>query len=162
VSPAGDIYVSTSNRDWNPGTGFPKQRDDRILKISPIKAGTAKIPAAKETVSVKPKSTASRGNVLYDQYCSSCHKADGKGIKGTFPPLEKSATVNSNKKSLINIVLHGRSGNVVINGLTYDQPMPAFKFLSDQQVADILTYVRTGLGNRGTEITAAEIAKERK
>lgn len=164
VSPSGDIYVSTSNRDWNPGPGFPQQRDDRILKISAITSGTklpAKTAVKKDTAS-KSKVAASPGSVLYNQYCASCHKPDGKGIKGTFPPLAKSAAVTGDKKSLINIVLHGRTGNVVINGTTYDQPMPAFSFLSDQQLADIVTYIRTDLGNKNSAVTGKEVAKERK
>jgi mono/diheme cytochrome c family protein len=108
------------------------------------------------------KTNTTSGNLIYSQYCVSCHKQDGKGISGTFPPLERSKKVGGDKKALITVLLHGMSGPVKIKGVDYDQQMPSFKFLNDKQLADVLSYIRSNFGNKAAPVTAAEVAKERK
>jgi aldose sugar dehydrogenase len=165
VSPEGDVYLATSNRDWNPSTGFPIAADDRIIKISRIRAianpKKATVTPQTKTNGVTKSNTGVSGRTLYAQYCASCHKDDGKGVTGTFPPLHRSKTV-ADKKALIDIVLKGMKGPVTINGVNYDQQMPSFSFLGDQQLADLLSYVRSNFGNNAAAVTRAEVMKQRK
>ncbi|WP_407521173.1 cytochrome c [Lacibacter sp. MH-610] len=102
-----------------------------------------------------------RGKKVYDTYCLTCHQADGAGVPRMNPPLIKTTYVLGDKKRLINIVLKGFNESVEINGDYYDNPMPAQPQLTDQQVADVLTYVRNSFGNKGTAITLAEVKAER-
>ncbi|WP_017259251.1 PQQ-dependent sugar dehydrogenase [Pedobacter arcticus] len=160
VSPSGDVYLATSNQDWNPQPGFPKPNDDRILKLSPVKKAVHK-----PFIGVKP--TTEKGNVvdgltLYNSYCESCHKPDGKGVANVFPPLAGAEQVIGEPKKLIDIVLGGLSGEITVKGNKYDQQMPTFNFLKDEELAKILTYVRSNFGNRSSEISATEISKQRK
>jgi aldose sugar dehydrogenase len=167
VSPEGDVYVSTSNLDWNQAEGFPKENDDRIIKISKTKNRTAS-PRADKKYNVMKSTTAPAqvksdpaGAIVYTNYCASCHKPDGTGVTGTFPPLKGAAQVRKDKTALIRLVLQGLSGPVTVDGVNYDAEMPAFNFLSDQEVADVVKYVRSAFGQRQEEVAAAEVRKIR-
>lgn len=157
VSPLGDIYITTSNKDWNPQPGFPKPSDDRILKISKVKKAL-KNPLKAKKVEVD---TVLNAASLYNSYCASCHKENGLGVPGTFPPLAGAEQVTGAKEELIKIVLNGLSGKILVKGETYDQQMPAFDFLSDEELAKILTYVRRDFGNNKSEVNASDIKKTR-
>jgi mono/diheme cytochrome c family protein len=136
VSPAGDIYLATSNRDWNPVAGFPKPEDDRILKISNLSKSDPQN-------SLSSMAAGSKAETLYLQYCASCHKENGLGVKGTFPSLQNSQTVVLNPKELIKKILIGSTGPATINGITYDSVMPSFAFMKDEDLLDIITYIRS-------------------
>lgn len=156
VSPAGDVYVSTSNRDWNPGEGYPKKEDDRIIKIFQAKTGSA-IVTQKKTI----KPVLSPGAVIYNNYCTSCHKSDGKGIAGIFPPLKGTSQVLGDKNALIHIMLKGLSGPITVKGQKYNQEMPAFNFLSNKEISLVTSYIRTQFGNKASTVSEAEVSKVR-
>ncbi|AKD05371.1 PQQ-dependent sugar dehydrogenase [Pontibacter korlensis] len=163
VSPSGDIYVATSNRDWNPSPGFPKENDDRILLIRKVKE--SEIPPQLLASNAKGGEAVTQeltGATLYSQYCSSCHKDDGAGVAGTFPPLQGAEQVTGDKAVLMNIVLNGLSGPIVVKGNKYDQAMPAFSFLKDDELASILTYVRGSWGNNASAVSIDEVKSFRK
>jgi mono/diheme cytochrome c family protein len=112
-----------------------------------------------------PASTASamkRGEQIYKQTCLPCHQADGSGVQGLNPPLKNSAYVTGKDSRLIGIVLNGLSDGVEINGDAYTNPMPPFGgILNDNEIADVLTYVRNSFGNTAKEISVAQIRSER-
>lgn len=97
------------------------------------------------------------GKLIFEQNCLACHQADGSGVPGLAPPLIKGVFVNGDKQRLIKIVLEGLQG-VEIRGEHYANPMPAFGYLSDKEVADVLTYVRTSFSNKGEAVTPKEVA----
>ncbi|HEY0245476.1 MAG TPA: c-type cytochrome [Mucilaginibacter sp.] len=101
------------------------------------------------------------GKKIYSNICVSCHQADGGGVPNMNPPLIKTTYVLGNKTRLINIVLNGFTENVEINGSTYSNTMPAHDFLKDQEIADVLTYVRNSFGNKAPAVTLAEVKKAR-
>jgi mono/diheme cytochrome c family protein len=86
---------------------------------------------------------------------------NGKGAPGMNPPLAGVNIVTGDKAEVIKIVLNGLSEPMVINGETYNNAMPAHGFLSDQEVADVLTYVRNTFGNKADPIKPEEVAKVR-
>ena len=102
------------------------------------------------------------GKRVYDKYCVACHQANGKGAPGMNPPLAGVNFVTGDKTTLIKIILNGLSEPTVVNGETYNNAMPAHAFLDDQQVADVLTYVRNTFGNKAEAITKEEVKKVRK
>lgn len=77
------------------------------------------------------------------------------------PPLIRTTFVLGDKNRLINIVLRGLNEPIEIEGDVYVNPMPAQNFLSDQEVADVLSYVRNHFGNKASVIRAAEVKKVR-
>lgn len=101
------------------------------------------------------------GEKVFNMYCATCHQKDGKGASGRFPPLAGTDWVTGNKDRLINIILNGMQGNIVVNGETYINAMPQHGFLSDQEVANVLTYIRQNFGNEASEVSATEVRRMR-
>ena len=101
------------------------------------------------------------GEKIYYTYCSTCHQQDGRGATGRFPPLNGTEWVIGDKERLINIILNGMEGSMEVNGEVYNGVMPQHSFLSDEEVADVLTYIRTNFGNDAGEIKAEEVKKLR-
>lgn len=116
------------------------------------------LPAARLAAA---ETSATRGAALFLVNCAACHQATGEGIKGIFPPLAQSDYLLADKARSIRIAIQGTSGPLVVNGVEFQGVMPAPAPLEDQQVADILTYVRSAWGNRGDAVTAAEVAQVR-
>ncbi|WP_037587779.1 copper-containing nitrite reductase [Stenoxybacter acetivorans] len=100
------------------------------------------------------------GENLFKSNCLACHQADGKGVPGAFPPLAESDYLNADHTRGIRAVTHGLTGKVTVNGTTYDSVMPGVA-LNDEQVANVLTYVLNSFGNKGGEVTPAQVAKIR-
>ncbi|WP_341835245.1 PQQ-dependent sugar dehydrogenase [Chitinophaga pollutisoli] len=153
VSPDGDIYLATSNRDWNPGKGFPIPADDRIIRLSPIAdtKGLIILPGA----AAAPAAPVDKGAAIYKSYCEACHKADGKGVTGSFPALDQSQIVTGKPEALIHILLNGSKS-------TATEQMPAFQFLSDEDLAAVATHIRSAWSNQATGISDADIKAGRK
>lgn len=101
------------------------------------------------------------GKKVYDQYCLVCHQADGNGVPNAFPPLTETEYVNGDTERLIEIVLNGLSGEIEVNGVVYNGVMVAHNFLTDQEIADVITYVRSNFGNNAPAVTADEVAAVR-
>lgn len=153
VSPEGDIYLATSNRDWNPGKGFPIPADDRIIRLSPIKEskGLTILPGP----AAAPVAPVAKGPAIYKSYCEACHKADGKGVAGSFPALAQSNIVTGKPEALLNILLNGIKSSAT-------EQMPAFSFLSDEDIAAVATHIRSTWGNTADSISATGIQALRK
>jgi len=104
----------------------------------------------------------SRGKKVYTNVCLACHMADGSGVPNMNPPLIKTTYVLGDKTALIKIVLNGFDEDVQINGQTYSNTMTPHSDLSDQQIADVLTYVRNSFGNKASPVTVAEVTRARR
>lgn len=163
VSPTGEIYISTSNKDWNPSEGFPKLKDDRIIRITKVRTERkSKKTTPAITAGPKPVTIIAGGHSIYTNYCTACHKKSGEGVIGNFPPLKGNPGVTGNKDALISVVLNGLSGPRNVNGVEYNQAMPGFKFLNDKDVAAVVSYIRTNFGNKASAVTAADVSNVRK
>lgn len=102
------------------------------------------------------------GQQLFAGTCSVCHQANGEGMSGVFPPLAKSDYLaKMAKEKLISIPLHGLSGAVTVNGKEYNSVMPPMSQLTDDEVANILTYVLNSWGNPGGQVSKEEVGKVR-
>jgi mono/diheme cytochrome c family protein len=101
-----------------------------------------------------------RGEEVYAANCASCHMPEGEGLEGAFPPLAKTDYLKDQKR-VINIVLKGQEGEIKVNGKTYNVPMAAFGHLTDQQVADVLNYIRNNWGNKNAMIKTVHVKAER-
>ncbi len=102
-------------------------------------------------------------SAVYSMYCAACHQRDGKGDNSRFPPLNESEWVNGDKGRLISVVLNGLSGPIKVKGQDYNDPMPAHgSFLNDDQIAEVLTYIRSNWGNTSDAVSKAEVAAMRK
>jgi cytochrome c oxidase cbb3-type subunit 2 len=97
--------------------------------------------------------------------CFTCHQSTGLGLPGQFPPLAGSEWVLGDKPTLIKIAMFGLMGPVKVKGTVYTLAMPPPGIppgaLTDQQIADVLTYVRNDWGNSASSVSSAEVATVR-
>lgn len=103
------------------------------------------------------KASMERGKEVYTGNCLSCHMENGKGLPGSFPTLVNKEYVGGDKKKLIGIVLNGLEGEINVDGQSYNNVMAAYEYFSDEQVADVLTYIRNSFGNKYASVTPAEV-----
>ncbi|MDA7518741.1 PA14 domain-containing protein [Akkermansiaceae bacterium] len=105
------------------------------------------------------------GEPIYQSLCAACHGPDGKGVgegANKFPPLYQSDWVKGNPRRIIQVVLNGLQGPVTVNGKDYNLAMPPHGgSMTDKQIADVVSYVRTNLGNKAKEINVALVKQER-
>ena len=120
-------------------------------------AGTTAVAAGGGDASALPGMK--NGATIYTANCSGCHGAVGAGLAGQFPPLAKNDYVTGDTKALIHTLNYGLVGAIKVNGGDYNGQMPAWKGqLKDSEIADVLTYIRNSWGNKGSAITAKEVA----
>jgi len=108
------------------------------------------------------KKSIERGKDVYTVQCMSCHMEQGEGIESVYPPLAKSDYLMADKKRSIDQILHGLTGEIKVNGITYDGVMNGFDALSDTEVSDVMNYVRNSFGNKGPAVTPEEVKALRK
>jgi len=106
------------------------------------------------------KSSIDRGKDVYTAFCLSCHMETGAGIEGVYPPLAGADYLMADKKRSIQQVLYGATGEMKVNGKTYNTPMNGFD-LTDGQVSDVLNYIRNSWKNKGAAITPADVKAAR-
>jgi mono/diheme cytochrome c family protein len=125
-----------------------------VYVLAQTKTKVAKMPQA------APKEIAAsitRGTAVYRQECLSCHQADGSGVPHLNPPLTQSTTVLKDSKKSIAIILKGMSDRTPIDDEYYSNNMAPHNNLTDQQIADVLTYIRNNFGNKANAVTPAEV-----
>ena len=103
------------------------------------------------------KASIERGQKVYANVCLSCHMADGGGVPHMNPPLAGATDIKGDKKKLIRIVLLGMTDRVPIDDEYYSNNMAPHGELSNQQIADVLTYVRNSFDNKASAVTPAEV-----
>jgi putative membrane-bound dehydrogenase-like protein len=134
-------------------------------QVEIVKASQDARPAVTRKKLFKPDPAIhERGKQVYAQTCIACHGMDGQGVPGAFPPLDGSAWVTTKELSVpISIVLHGLMGPIEVGGTTYNSVMaPLGPSLDDNQIADVLTYVRQSWSNDASAVGAADVTKVRK
>jgi mono/diheme cytochrome c family protein len=123
-------------------------------------AAAAPAAAAAQPAAAQP-AAGDQGQGVYVRVCATCHQRNGNGLPGSFPPLAGSDYANGDPARLIKIVLHGLQGPLVVRGQRYNNVMPPWKSLSDQEIAAALTYVRSNFGNTAAPVTAEQVAQVR-
>jgi mono/diheme cytochrome c family protein/glucose/arabinose dehydrogenase len=110
----------------------------------------------KKVVSSGP-AVISPGQAIYEALCLNCHQAAGQGLTGVYPPLAKSDWISGDAENLMKITMHGLAGPTKVQGKEYGLvPMPPMG-LDDQQLADVLTYVRSAFGNKAPAVKPDEV-----
>lgn len=120
-------------------------------------ADVAKVAApVKAAVVVASDASSARGKSVYERVCAACHLADGAGVAGVFPPLANSDFFQERPYEMANIVLHGRSGELVVNGEHYNGVMPA-QDLNDDDIAAVINYINVAMNNGKVVLTPAMV-----
>lgn len=107
------------------------------------------------------KASITRGQKIYSAQCVSCHMDQGEGIEDVYPPLAKSDYMMADKKRSIIQVLYGVSGEIKVNDRIYNGEMSGFD-LTNEEVSDLLNFVRNSWGNKGEAVTPEEVVQARK
>jgi nitrite reductase (NO-forming) len=113
-------------------------------------------PADPTTITLEQR--IQNGGALYRQHCIACHQANGQGLPGAFPPLAGSDQLQKGPSIVINAIVNGLSGPITVNGVEYNAVMPPLPYLSEGQVADVVTFVMNSWNNPGGEVSAADVA----
>jgi putative membrane-bound dehydrogenase-like protein len=113
----------------------------------------------------QPPVPPSPGASIYEMACLPCHQPEGKGLPGVYPPLSGSEWVRTDSARLIKILLHGLAGPIAVAGQEFGGPnalpMPSLSGLTDEQIADVLSYVRSEFGAKASAVSADEVKKVR-
>jgi mono/diheme cytochrome c family protein len=147
-----------------------------VLSTPPIVAAQSKTPAKKVAAktsksSAKPAAATTAttaasklpdGKQVFSTTCAACHQVSGEGVPGVYPPLAGSEWVTGDEAKVVRILLHGVTGPIEVAGETFNGMMPPWGgTLKDDDIAAVLTYVRSTWGNKGAPITAAKVASIR-
>jgi len=102
------------------------------------------------------------GKKVYSNNCANCHQATGVGQPGSYPSLVNSEWVLGSKERLVAILLHGIQGPLNVSGATFGtQQMPGWAVKTDDQLAQVMTYIRASWGNAGDAVKPEEVTAAR-
>ncbi len=116
--------------------------------------------SASPTIAVTLPERIAEGKSIYSTTCFACHQPNGEGLPNAFPPLAKSDYLNADVNRAIEIVLRGKTGEMTVNGKKYNSVMTA-QTLTDEEIANVLTYVYSTWDNSKKEVTKEMVAKIR-
>lgn len=102
------------------------------------------------------------GAQVYNLYCGTCHQRDGKGDGNRFPPIHNSQVINGRNTPLIELMLNGLEGPIIVDGVAYNGVMPSHSFLGNAEISSVLTYIRKNFGNDAPSISPIEVSTVRK
>lgn len=95
------------------------------------------------------------GAEIYEDFCVTCHRPNGEGIAKSFPPLAGSDYLQNNREQSIRAVKYGQSGEITVNGVTYNSVMAA-QGLDDEEVANVMNYIMNSWGNTQEKMVRIE------
>ena len=108
------------------------------------------------------KKSIEAGKKVYETSCMNCHMQDGKGLEGVFPPVAQSDFLKKSSHDIIDVLIKGQSGEIKVNGVTYNGVMPSVEYLSDQEMSDVLNYIQNSWGNKNAKPVLPEQVKKRR
>jgi mono/diheme cytochrome c family protein len=145
-----------------------KVAGDRLAGRAEEKIDEHPAPAAPKHLTAADQKRFLAGHAIYSRegFCTTCHQADGNGLPSAgFPPLSGSFWATGSEERLIKVTLHGLMGPLELKGVKYPGQVPMTPFagmLNDQEVADVLTFVRNSFGNQASPVSPETVAKVRK
>ena len=134
---------------------------DPLMGPPPAKKTAGGLAGGEQQVELSPRD---RGKKIFSANCQTCHQANGQGVPGQYPPLAGSEFTTGGSRRPAMIVMKGLQGPVKVKGQQYGTAVmqPWDKTLTDQKIADVLTYERSEWGNQASPVTADQIATLRK
>jgi mono/diheme cytochrome c family protein/glucose/arabinose dehydrogenase len=138
-----------------------RTRLDKVAKRVTWPGHAAEAVAAARPLTPEEETNFQKGKEAYSLICGACHQPHGNGQEGLAPPLAGSEWVLGPDERLVRIALHGMRGPVTVKGKVYELEMPAASVLEDEQIAQILTYIRREWGHTGNPIGTGTVARIR-
>jgi mono/diheme cytochrome c family protein len=135
--------------------------DDKVIAKLQAAARPAPAPAAApaaEGAFVKAsEEQMKRGAAVYARTCIACHQPTGKGLPPVFPSIAETPIIVGNPELPIKFILQGLMGPITVGGMTFNSMMPPVAGVNDQEIADVLTYVRQSFGNKGNPVSVDQV-----
>jgi cytochrome c551 len=99
-----------------------------------------------------------QGELLFQKNCSNCHQKDGSGLGRLYPPLDTSDFMKKNFEDVICLIRYGKKGELIVNGVTFNQPMPGIPSLTDLEIAEIATYIYNSWSHQRGLVEVTEVS----
>ncbi|GGF41729.1 c-type cytochrome [Echinicola rosea] len=112
-----------------------------------------------EIEDIKTRQYAIEGQLLYAKYCANCHQKEGNGLGKLIPPLINADFMLNDTGRTIRLIKHGIQGEITVNGINYNQPMPGNPQLTNLEIAEIATYIYTVFGNQEKRVEVSQVKK---
>ncbi|MBM3868769.1 MAG: c-type cytochrome [Verrucomicrobia bacterium] len=147
---------------------FAQSKDAAMVKALAWFKNTVVWPGKPGVVVPATKALTNQEQLLFDNgrqtyagLCAACHQPTGKGLEGLAPPLAESEWVLGEPERIVKVVMHGLRGPIKVKGMTYSYDMPAAGFLTDEQIAGVLTYVRREWDHEASPVSVDLVKKIR-
>jgi mono/diheme cytochrome c family protein len=127
------------------GLRIPPDQRAKILDYLDTYLGPTPPPKAATAAPAAPAKV--DGATVFNEQCSACHRPNGEGVPGQFPPLVKNPDLFLARDFPARVVLFGLKGKIAVNGHDFEAEMPPLDVLSDAQIAAVVNYVRSAWGN---------------
>lgn len=112
-----------------------------------------------DTNSVKFKQYYVKGEELYLKHCSNCHQVNGTGLGLVYPPLHTSDYMEQNFESVLCLIKNGIEGEMIVNGKSFQQPMPGVSALTNLEIAEIATYIYNTWDHQRGLVDVTEVSR---
>lgn len=99
-----------------------------------------------------------RGEKLYSQHCSNCHQKNGTGLGRLYPPLATSDFMNNHFNDVVCLIRHGKKGELIVNGKSFNQTMPGIPALTNLEITEIVNYIYNTWDNKRGPSDISEIS----
>jgi len=139
-----------------------KVRRNAQQLLGAVRVGGDAAPGAVTTLTPAEKVMVQKGAVVFRGACAACHQLDGRGQAGLAPPLRDSEWVTGPAERLVRIALHGVRGPIEVDGKTWNLEMPGQGYLSDQELAQVLSYLRRAFGHQASCVDPVVVQRQRK
>jgi mono/diheme cytochrome c family protein len=126
--------------------------------------GNTKAPATKSAAkksASKKSSVKVDGQLVYKKHCMECHQENGEGVPEIYPTLKNAEWVGAEKDHLIEIIINGMTKKIVVNGIEYEDEMPKADYLTNKEIAAVLTYIRRNFASISDPINDVDVARTR-
>jgi mono/diheme cytochrome c family protein len=101
------------------------------------------------------------GKLVYKKHCMECHQENGEGVPEIYPTLKNAEWVGADKNHLIEIIINGMTKQIVVNNIVYEDEMPKADYLTNKEIAAVLTYIRTNFAGINDPISEVDVARTR-
>lgn len=166
VGPDGSLYVTEDNEGKIWRIMYTGDKDafgpSHLARMREERRTASNIRTPEKEADILTEEALSAGEEIYNTYCASCHQKDGEGAPSRYPPLAGAEWVTGDKKRLVSVIVNGLEGPIEVRGERYDNAMPQHDFLSDQEVAQVATYIRQNFGNNASALRSGEVAEIRR
>ena len=163
AGPDGSLYIAEDNEGklWRVFYNGGTFTESDLARMEKEKRTASNIRTPHKEKDNLRREMLSAGEKIYVQNCAACHQRNGQGAPPRYPTLSGTDWVTGDKQRLISVIVNGLEGPIEVKGEPYSGAMPGHDFLSDEEVADVATYIRKNFGNDAGAVSAEDVRRVR-